>query len=352
MSSEKTEQPTPKKIQDARNKGQVANSRDITMTATLGMCFAVLFMGMAKFTIDLTELIHTSTSLFDVDARTAVTYLSVETLIVIGKISFLIIGLVALTGVAATYFQIGFLFTGEAIKPDLKRLNPIDRVKQVFSMKSFIELLKNIVKITFLGVLIWLVIKSMLPPLIQASRMGSLAMLSVLKETLLVLATNVMIGYTIVAAFDIVFQRWQHLRSLRMTKDEVKREYKESEGSPEIKNRRRQLHEEIVMSDDGPAVGNSNVVVTNPIHIAVAIRQGVDGQPPVVTTLGRGLKAKLIRDLATEQEVPMIENVKLARDLFGHCRIGDAIPDRLLDVVVEILEWAAEQGESRRRDAA
>ena len=209
------------------------------------------------------------------------------------------------------------------------------------------ELLRNIVKTVFLGILVWLVLKSMLKPLISATLMGPLAMLAVLRETLLVLATNIMIGYIIVAAFDVVYQRWQHLRSLRMTKDEVKQEYKESEGSPEIKNRRRQLHEELVLQDDGEAVQKSNVVVTNPVHIAVAIRAGSDTAPPTVMTIGRGLKAKHIRDLAADKDVPVIENVELARDLFRHCRSGDPVPDRLIGVVAEIITWAQELRKSQ-----
>lgn len=347
MSSEKTEEPTQKKLSDARKQGQVAISRDIVSAATLGVSFAVLFTCIATITNDITELLNNSLRVLNEDPRSAVTFMSVETALVIARISFLAICLVAATGVAATYFQIGFILSFESIRPDLKRLDPFDRIKQTFSSKSFVELLRNIVKTVFLGILVWLVLKSMLKPLISATLMGPLAMLAVLRETLLVLATNIMIGYIIVAAFDVVYQRWQHLRSLRMTKDEVKQEYKESEGSPEIKNRRRQLHEELVLQDDGEAVQKSNVVVTNPVHIAVAIRAGSDTAPPTVMTIGRGLKAKHIRDLAADKDVPVIENVELARDLFRHCRSGDPVPDRLIGVVAEIITWAQELRKSQ-----
>lgn len=343
MSSEKTEQPTPKKLRDAREKGQVALSKDASSTATLGAAFMVLFVGLPVMMKDLGTLISESFLAIPVRGRTAAELITTETVIVIARLSLMMVGVVAIIGAAAIYFQIGFLFAPASIKPDLNRLNPFDRIKQTFSIKNWIELLKNVLKITFLGFLIWLVIKAMLGPLIQASIMGPLSMLSVLEETFRVLAINIFLGYLVIAAFDVFFQRWQHTRSLMMTKDEVKQEYKESEGSPEIKSRRRQIHEEIVLSDDGDAVAQSDVMVTNPIHLAIAIRSTGPQTLPVVMAMGRGLKARHLRRLAEKKEVPTIENVELARDLYRHCRIGDPVPDRLVAVVFEVLKWAHDQ---------
>jgi len=341
VSSEKTEQPTPKKLRDARQKGQVAVSRDITSTVTLALAMIYLAVGLPAIMERLGALIVRSTNMVDLDFQTSATTVVREAFICSAYILLPFLAVIIFGGVFSIYAQIGFLLAPDAIKPDLKRLNPVDKAKQIFSIKNLIEFVKNVIKILFLSILIYLVLKQMIPELILAPTAGPASMLTVLGLTMKTLAINIVVGYLIIASADFFFQQWQHRRQLMMTKDEVKQEYKEMEGDPIIKSKRRQLHEEIVLGDDERQVAGSTAVVTNPLHIAVAIRyEKGETDLPVVTAMGRGVGAERIRDIATRAAVPIAENLPLARDLHHQCRVGQAGPGNLLAAVAEVIVWA------------
>lgn len=341
MSSEKTEQPTAKKLRDARQKGQVAVSRDITSTVTLALAMIYLAVALPSIMQRLGALIVRSTNLVALDFQTSSITVIRESIICSAYILLPFLAIIIFGGVFSIYAQIGFLIAPDAIKPDLKRLNPVDKAKQIFSIKNMIEFAKNVVKIAFLSILIYLVLKRMIPELVRAPAAGPASMLTVLGLTMKTLAINIVVGYLIIASADFFFQQWQHRRQLMMTKDEVKQEYKEMEGDPIIKNKRRQLHEEIVLGDDERQVAGSTAVVTNPLHIAVAIRyEKGETELPIVTAAGRGIVAARIRDIATRAGVPITENLPLARDLHHQCRVGQAVPGNLLAAVAEIIVWA------------
>ena len=271
MSGEKTEQPTPKKLRDARKKGQVAKSQDVTSAALTVTCFFVISTLFYTAVDDIQDLILLPTNYYEVPFREAYRPFMLGVLTKVLIISLPLLLAVMVVGLAANFFQIGFMLTMEPIKPELKKLNPIDKFKQIFALKNFVEFLKSAVKVIVIGVIVFLIVKGSLDPLMNLPFGGERQVIGALKPMLGVLATNVSIAYIVIAAADFFFQKWQHVKQLKMSKDEVKREYKEMDGNPEIKSKRKQLHQEMAQSDTVERTRKSSVVVTNPTHLAIAI---------------------------------------------------------------------------------
>lgn len=338
--SEKTEEPTPKKLRDARQKGQVAQSKDATSTALLLALFALFVVGWRWMFHSLRDLMLLPAEVmnepFD-EALGAVVAGTVATLI---KLSLPLLGIVLVVGIAVNFFQVGPLFVLEPIKPDLKKLNPADKAKQIFSMKNLIEFIKSVLKVTFLGILLYLVIKGTIPAMMDLPHGGLPAAVAMLEAIMYRVAIYTGFAYTAIAAADYAFQRWQFTKQLRMSKDEVKREYKEMEGDPHIKSKRKHLHQELIMSDRVERVRTSTVLVTNPTHRAIAIyyKEG-ETKLPVITAMGEGILARRMIEVAQQEGIPIMQNVPLAHDLFDQGQIEQYIPAELIEPIAEILRW-------------
>jgi len=269
---EKTELPTPKKLRDAREKGQVCVSKEIPSTAILVvMLFLAGAMGIGM-SVELGELMefigqHTGAAVIDWKGAGFVT-----TVIVL-KYSLVFCCLAAVVGVVANMVQVGVLFTAEPLKPDLKKLNPVEGAKRIFSKKNLFEFLKNIVKVTFLGYLIYKIILRSIPVLLPMCYGDVDDVMPVLKTLLTDMAGYTAFGYIVIAAVDWLFQQKNYTKEMMMSKDEVKREYKEMEGSQEIKQAQRDFRNELLNGPD-PIIGTkkASVVVTNPTHLAIGIR--------------------------------------------------------------------------------
>ncbi len=343
MSGEKTEQPTPKRLRDARQKGQVAFSREVGSAAILVVLFA--YIGVTwDYTMDeLTGLVDEVSNLYTADFGSALGKALMSTFLVIFKLSMPAVLLAAMTGIAAGFFQVGAIFAFEAMKPDLNKLNPAQGIKKIFSKKNLIELLKNVVKVVFIGTLLYIVIKQFMPDLVKLSCEGIDMIMPATGAMMKRIAVNTSIAFIVIAAFDAFFQRRAHIKELMMSPDEVKQEYKEMEGSPEIKSQRRHLHQELVAGDAAAKTKSATAVVTNPIHLAVALyyKQG-ETKLPVVHAKGEGVMAQVMRNAANEAGVPVFENVPLAQALFHDVPLGDYIPSSLIEPVAEILRWARE----------
>jgi len=347
VSGEKTEQPTPKRLRDARQKGQVAFSREVSSAAILVVLFA--YIGATwNFTMDqLTGLIDEVSHLYTDDFGSALGKALMSTFMVIFKVSVPAVMLAALVGVAAGFFQVGAIFAFEAMKPDLNKLNPAQGIKKIFSKKNLIELLKNVIKVGFIGTLLYLVIKQFMPDLVKLSCEGIDMVMPATGAMVKRIAVNTAIAFIIIAAFDAFFQRRAHIKELMMSPDEVKQEYKEMEGSPEIKSQRRHLHQELIAGDAAQKTASATAVVTNPINLAVALyyKQG-ETKLPIVHAKGEGVMAHLMRNIANEAGIPVFENIPLAQALFHDVPTGDYIPSSLIEPVAEILRWARQLKEN------
>ena len=350
---EKTEMPTPKKLRDARQKGQVCTSKDVVSTALLVVLLSVLGVLGVALADETGELIRFIGRKVGENDASAVRDAGKVTLFIICKYSFLFVVLAAFTAIVANVVQVGFLFTLEPLKPDLKKLNPAEGAKKIFSMKNLFEFAKNVVKVTFLGYLIYKIVLVSVPALLPICYGTVDDVFVVLKVILKNLAAYTIFGYVVIAVIDRIFQQRNFTKQMMMTKDEVKREYKEQEGSQEIKQAQREFRNELL---NGPppaqATKQANVVVTNPTHLAVGIRYRPDEAPlPKVVVSGADRIAKIIRETAVAEGIPIMENIPLARALYAKVKVDEFIPVELAAPVAEVLKWVKALDDARREEA-
>jgi type III secretion protein U len=338
--SEKTEQPTPKKLRDARQKGQVAKSQDVSAAALTVASFVTISALWPTYVEEFKDLMLLPTAFYNVPFHEAVDEVMYGIGIKILLLSLPMLAVVMVVGVAANYFQVGFMLTFEPIKPELKKLNPLSKAKEMFSMKNLVEFLKSAIKVIIIAVLIYVVTKQSLDPLTRVPYAGEIGVLQALKPMLSHLAINITLVYVAIAAADYFFQKFQHIKQLKMSKDEVKREYKESEGNPEIKGKRKQLHQEMVMNDTMERTRKASVVVTNPTHLAIAIYyKEEDNQMPKVLAKGEDYVARRMIEVAKQEGIPVMQHIPLARAIYEQVDMDRFIPSDLIEPMAEVLRW-------------
>lgn len=339
---EKTEQPTPKKERDARQKGQVARSQEVVTTASLMSAIAYLWFSWDIIFNRLVSVMDQIAGLYDVDFQTAA-FLGMA--IVFDEAVAILAPLLAIVLVAdifANYLQFGTVFAGENVKAKLENISVIKGFGRIFSKKQLFEVFKSIVKIVFLSALLFLVVRDALGPYLNSVPCGMTCIIDVTGKVMAQTLLWAALAFVIVAVADFVFQRKQHTKSLMMSKEDVKREYKESEGDPIIKGQRKQLAQEMAMNDGGERAKKATAVVINPTHFAVAIQYDADIHPlPIVVAKGRNLYAHYLRGQAESAGVPIFRNVPLTRSLFADTDVDQYVPDELFDVIAEILIWVS-----------
>lgn len=338
--SEKTEQPTPKKIRDAREKGQVAQSKEVVSSLLLIAIFA-FFWGMSDFYISkFKDLLLLMDQIYHVDFRKALGDMTTAILIIGVKMVLPILALVFFVTIVSTMAQIGPLISFESIKPDIKKINPVEGAKKIFSKKSLFEVLKSTIKIVFLGGLIYYLIVSHINDFLEIPSCGMTCALPFVGAIMLKLFLYSSMVFLIIAAADFIFQKAQHTKQLMMSKDEVIREYKETEGDPQIKGKRKQIHQEMLNDEIKPRVKASSAIVTNPTHVAVGIYyEKGEVDLPVVTIMDTDERAQMIKKIAKEEGIPIMENIPLARGLLAAADVNEYIPSEFIKPVVEVLKW-------------
>ena len=337
-SSDKTEPPTPKRLRDARKKGQVAKSKEVvsaSIIVSLLFFFCVaddyylrLFRDLVESPLWLEQV--TFQEAFDDTVRKAFTL----------AISLIAppVGIALAMGVLANFAQVGALFAVEAVKPDLKKINPAGALKNIFSKKNLIELLKSLVKIAVLGTAVAHVVWTGIPSLIGVVHCGLPCLMPVLGAMFTELVIYVSLAFIVVAVADYAFQKMSYIQGLKMSKDEVKREYKEAEGNPEVKSRRRSLFQELLNSQETSNIRRSSVIVANPVHFAVGLFYEKGRTPlPVVTLKEQGLNARRVVAIAEREDVPVMVDVPLAHSLMSEAKLNQYIPNELIAPVAEVL---------------
>jgi type III secretion protein U len=337
---EKTEQPTPKRLRDARKKGQVARSQEIVTSTTLFAAIAYVWWNWGGFMqpmIEMMDMVARLAAGGSPDAGVkAIIYVFWEVTRMLAPLILVVIAF----GIYSNYAQVGSLFAVEAIKPKMENISFKKGIKKIFSKKQLVELLKSIVKIGFLSTLLVMVFRSYLGVAMMALPCGIPCLTEITVQMLKVLFICAALAFLVIALFDITYQRRAHTKSLMMTKNEVKREYKENEGDPMIKGQRRQLAQELIMSESVSNTRKATAVVVNPTHFAVAIRYEPEKfRLPHVTAKGRNLMAAMIRAEAEKVGVPVFLNVPLARALYANSEVHDPVPENLFKPVAEILVW-------------
>lgn len=339
---EKTEKATPKKLKDAKKKGQLAKSQDLPAAFT--------FIASVTIVLALSSILYNQLADFLVLTFRAVTSDNVSQNIlslfykaneVIFLASIPTMALVTLVGITVTFLEIGPVFASESMKFDWKKLNPVDNLKAKFKMKTLVELIKSLLKIGIASYLIYLVMYKSIPVLIQAVGMpmtGALAIFSAfLKEVII----KVGLLFIIIAVADFIYQKKNFAKEMKMEKFEVKQEMKNSEGDPQIKGKRRQIAQEIAYQD-GPSGGvkKAQALITNPTHLAVAIgyRKEVDSAPYILAMGQDGLAERMIK-LADQFDVPVLRNISLAHKLWEEGEIYEYVPEETYEALAEILIW-------------
>lgn len=342
FSGEKTEKATPKKREDARKKGQSAKSQDLnTAIVLLAVFFFILFAGsyLRKGIFSLFQSSLQDFLLMDAtEENLQVIFLRIlkELALYLGPI--MLVALVA--GVAANFFQVGFMFSSEAIAPKLDKLNPISGFKRIFSMRAIVELLKSILKITFVGLVTFTVLwKRMSEILVLSQKSVGTALVTIGSLTLQMglFASGALL---FLAVLDFLYQKYDFEKNIRMSKQDIKDEYKNSEGDPQIKSRIKQRQREMAMRRMMQEVPKADVVITNPTHFAVVIKYDeTERDAPFVVAKGVDFVAQKIKLIAKENDVITVENRPLARALYSQAEIGDNIPEEFFKAVAEILAF-------------
>ena len=348
--SEKTEEPTDKKLRDARNRGQVAHSKDFTQAVLVLGLFGYLIARAGTIRAELSAMILLPATLTELPFAAAFDILSGALLREAAVVVLPFIGLVIVLGVLAETMQVGVLFAFEALKPSGKKLDVAANLKNMFSAKSWIEFAKSLLKVALLSLVVWTTLRGELADLLTIPRAGidgvGLALGILLKNLFL----QVMVFYAVIAMFDLGLQRYRYRKDLRMTKEEVKREYKEMEGDPHIKHKRRHLHKELLRSNAVAATKQASVLVTNPTHVAIALRYDNEERTPlpIVLAKGEGALAAAMREMAAREGIPVVRNVPLARALLATAQIDRYIPIDLIEPVAEVLQAIAEMNRTDR----
>ena len=337
-SGNKTEPPTQKRLRDARKKGQVAKSKEVVSASSIIFLLAYLWFSSDYYMEKFRELIALPVTTYGIDFDAALGEIVVETFKFAVILTLPVVGITLIVGIAANFFQIGALFAPEVLKEGLKKINPAQALKNIFSRKNLVELIKSILKIVFLGYLIYLALRHDIGNLLEIPRCGLSCVLPIFGSLMGKIITYAIIAFIIVAVADYFFQKHDYIKNLKMTKDEVKREFKEMEGSPEIKSHRRQLFQEIISSQVVNNVNRSSVIITNPTRMAIGIYYDEEETPlPVVTFKEQGAMAKRVIEIAREKGIPVMENVPLAHALMDQANINQYIPSDLIKPVAEVL---------------
>lgn len=341
QSQDKTEQPTGKKLGDARQKGNVAQSREIPSVMILSGSIGVLYFGGSWMLERLTDVMrvmyHRAGTLNMMPETMHTLFWEIFLSCVVVLIPLMLVVMTA--GVLGNVAQFGFLFTGEKLTPNLAKLNPISGLKKLISLRSLVELAKSIVKLVIIGGVAYLVIGRYLdqiPGIMQISIGNIIRFIGQVSFQVCFYTCMVLF---LMAVLDFAYTKWQHKQDLKMTKQEVKDEYKQREGDPSVKARIRSVQREMARRRMMEAVPEATVVITNPTHLAVALKYEEGMQAPTVVAKGAGFVAQKIKALAIDNDIPLVENKPLARTMFKSTEIGDFIPAELYRAVAEILAY-------------
>lgn len=347
---DKTEEPTAKKRQDAAKKGQVGKSQELSTAFVLLIGFFVIkalweqiYANIAGYTIYIFGHLNQN-----VDVENVI-QLFIGMGVILVKTAMPIMLAVMVVGLAVNFFQVGLNVSAEKIQPKFDNLNPINGVGRMFSKRSLVELVKSVLKIVVIGFFIYNYLKDeifTMPQFIFYDLGTSLAKMS---EIIFTLAFQVIGVIFVLAVLDFGYQKWQTTQDLKMTKQEVKDEFKQTEGDPQIKGKIRQKQRQMAMSRMMQEVPKADVIVTNPTHFAVALKYEKGMTAPVVVAKGADFVAQKIKSVGRENDVPLVENRPLARALYASTEVGDSVPRELYQSVAEVLAYVYRLKHRRRR---
>ncbi len=340
--SQKTEEPTPKKLQDARDKGQVASSREINhwfMLLAISIIFMVLADSMAgDIARTLVKFIERPDSLpTDAGGLNAV---FTSTIADIGMALLPAMIILVLAALASGFMQTGFIASVDRIQPKLEKISIIKGAERLFSMKAVVEFTKGVLKIAIVGSVATMVILPQFDGMDRLMTIPAIEFLGELQWLGVKLVAAILAVMTVIAVIDFLYQRFEHVKGMRMSRQEIKDEMKQTEGDPQVKARMKQIRTERARKRMMAAVPEADVVITNPTHFAVALKYDPENMAaPRLLAKGADLVAQRIRELAKEHDVPIVENPPLAQALFAGVEIDDEVPEEYYKAVAEVISY-------------
>ena len=339
--AERTEQPTPRKLQKAKEQGQVPQSQELASAISLVVLLltvAVLGPGLCRWCKQKLE-VGLSAGPLNVfaDTRTFVRFLNENTLDML-VVTLPILAALAAAGVLASVAVGGLVFSPEGLRPKWNAINPAVAVQNLLDKRALVRLLASILKLLFVSLIVWLYLRDKLEALAALRWAWSTELMSATARIILGLGLRVGVAILLIGLADAYYQRWQHLQELKMTRQEVKQEYKDLEGAPEIKGRIRRIQVEMSMRRLKREVPKASVILVNPTHVAVALRyEARIMDAPVLVAKGADLMAERIVKLGRSYGVPVVQRPAVARAIYATVKPGQPIPESLYMAVAEVL---------------
>ena len=346
---EKTEEPTPKKRADARKKGQVGRSQELNTAFVLLIGFFSLkllwdsiYLSIANYTTYVFSNVNQT-----VDTENVIR-IFIGIMTILAQTALPIMLFIMVIGLAINFFQVGLTFNTESIEFKLDKLNPINGFGRIFSKRALVELAKSFFKIIVIGFFLYRFIHEQILAMPQFMFFDLTTSLALVAEIIFQMAF-IVIGVIMVMAFcDYGYQKWQTTQDLKMTKQEVKDELKQSEGDPQIKGKIRQKQRQMAMARMMKEVPKADVIITNPTHYAIALAYKSGMIAPQLVAKGQDLVAQRIKEIARESRITIVENKPLARALYASVEVGDIVPQELYQAVAEVLAYVYRLKNQRR----
>jgi flagellar biosynthesis protein FlhB len=339
---EKTEAPTSRRIQEARKKGDVARSMEVPSAAVLLAGLLTLYSAsdfmLGRLFLLLKNYLGSLHTLQITQGNMPV--LARESMLATGIIVVPVMGAILLTALAANYVQVGVLFTTEKLIPKFDKISPIQGFSRLFSKQTLANVVKSVGKLLIIGYVSYSEIKKALPAILPLMDQDPLPILGFMARIAFWIFLKSALIIALLAAIDYAFQRWQFMEKMKMTKQEIKDEAKQTEGDPHIKGRIRSIQMQMARQRMMAEVPKADVVITNPTRLAIALRYDPQGMAaPVVLAKGAGFVAQKIREIAREHAIPLVEDKPLAQALYKSAGLNETIPENLFQSVAEVLAY-------------
>ncbi|HWL27221.1 MAG TPA: flagellar biosynthesis protein FlhB [Ureibacillus sp.] len=343
FAGDKTEKATPKKRQDARKKGQVVKSQDVSAAFLLLALFLLLYFWAPSMLESMFSFFHQSIEknmLIESLNQDTVMEIYSQSLMEMAKIALPILLVAMVIGIAANFFQFGFLFTTEQLKFDLKKLDPIKGIKKIISLRAIVNLIKSLLKVAFIGTVTAFIIWMNLEDVLSLSLHNPWEILSTVARLTGLMGIAAAIVLILIGVLDYTYEKFDYEKNLKMSKQDIKDEYKNAEGDPKIKSKIKQRQREMAMRRMMQEIPNADVVITNPTHYAIALKYDENSmEAPKVVAKGTDFVAQKIKLIAKENNVVMVENRPLARAMYDKVEIGDFVPEEFFKAVAEVLAY-------------
>ncbi|TCS82954.1 flagellar biosynthesis protein FlhB [Tepidibacillus fermentans] len=342
FAGEKTEKATPQKKKEARKKGQVAKTAELSSAIIFLLSFLLFYLSgpyLSKHILNIYRKFFNQYLLYDV----TIDNIRPLFLGILSDLIWAILPIFAITligGLTGNLMQIGFMFISEPLKIKLDRLNPLEGAKRIFSKRALVDLLKSIFKIIVVGYTTYAVLWDNREKLLSLYQFDLNGIVSIIGKLMLEIGLKSSVLFIVLSIFDYVYQRYDYEKNLRMSKQEIKEEFKKSEGDPLIKGKIKERQRQMAMSRMMQAIPEADVVITNPTHFAVAISyKPNEMEAPKVVAKGMDYLALKIKEVAKEHDIAIVENKWLARSLYYQLEIDDFIPTELYQAVAEVLAY-------------